>query len=190
MEPTQEELDLLKQIAERQRLREQIQRIQAQKFQEWQESEATPSDTKVIPMPVKRTNFWQIGGLSVAASIALLIGFLSWSEVAYTPMSAVAERSNAPAAQDPILQRLDEGIVLLQNGKPAEAITIFDEVEATPDLRPYYRDAATWYEVVALLKADKKSEAKILLQQIESSADFQYDIPTIDKWKVKWKLLF
>lgn len=190
MEPNEEEMVLLRQIAERQRLREQIQRIQAQKIQEWQADEAPSSDTKIIRMPVKRTNFWQLGGASVAASVILMVGFLSLSDVAYRPIATTAERSNTITTQDPVLLRLDEGIALLQSNKPLEAIALFDQVEATPDLRPYYRDAATWYEIVALFKIGKKAEAKALLKEIESSPDFQYDIPLLDKWKMKWKLLW
>ena len=184
-----EQLRLLAQVAQRQQLREQIKRIQSEKLAEWQQ-EDTDSTTKIVPMPVKRANFWQMGGWASAASVALLIGYFSLADVSYEPVSMAVERSNTPSAQDPILAQLDQGIKLLKENKPTEAITAFDEVEAAPNTRAYYRDTATWYETVALLKAGKKIEAKTLLQQIESSPDFQYAIPTLDKWKVKWKLLF
>lgn len=184
-----EQLRLLAQVAQRQQLREQIKRIQFEKLAEWQQ-EDTDSTTKILPMPVKRTNFWQMGGWASAASVVLLIGYFSLADVSYEPVSMAVERSNTPSVQDPILAQLDQGIKLLKDNKPAEAITIFDQVEGADNIRVYYRDAATWYETVALLKTGKKAEAKALLQQIESSADFQYDIPMLDKWKVKWKLLF
>ncbi|MFN8347573.1 MAG: hypothetical protein U0X91_21395 [Spirosomataceae bacterium] len=184
-----EQLRLLKQAAERQQLREQIKRIQSEKLTEWQQDD-TDSTTKIVPMPVKRTNFWQMGGWASAASVALLVGYFSLAEVSYEPVSMAVERSNTPSAQDTILEQLDQGIKLLKDNKPTEAITIFDQVEGAANIRAYYRDAATWYETVALLKAGKKAEAKALLRQIEYSPDFQYDIPTLDQWKVKWKLLF
>ena len=184
-----EQLRLLAQVAQRQQLREQIKRIQSEKLVEWQQ-EDTDSTTKVVPMPVKRTHFWQMGGWASAASVALLVGYFSLADVGYEPVSMAVERSNTPSVQDPILAQLDQGIKLLKDNKPAEAITIFDQVEGAANIRVYYRDAATWYETVALLKTGKKAEAKALLQQIESSADFQSDIPMLDKWKVKWKLLF
>lgn len=184
-----EQLRLLKQVAERQQLREQIQRIQSKKLAEWQQ-EDTDSTTKIVPMPVKRTNFGQMGGWASAASMVLLIGYFSLAEVSYEPVSMAVERSNTPSTQDPTLVLLDQGIELLKNNKPDAAIRAFDAVEAAPNTRAYYRDAATWYEAVALFKAGKKLEAKELLKQIESSPDFQYDVPTLDRWKMKWKLLF
>lgn len=184
-----EQLRLLAQVAQRQQLREQIKRIQSEKLTEWQQ-EDTSSTTKIVPMPVKRFDFWKTGGLAAAASVVLLVGYFSLADVSYEPVSMAVERSNTPSAQDPTLAQLDQGIKLLKDNKPAEAITIFDQVEGAANIRAYYRDAATWYETVALLKAGKKVEAKALLQQIESSPDFQYDIPMLDKWKVKWKLLF
>lgn len=184
-----EQLRLLTQVAQRQQLREQIKRIQAEKLTEWHR-EDTDSTARIVPIPVKRFDFWKTGGLASAASVALLIGYFSLSDVSYEPVSMAVERSNTPAAQDPILTQLDQGIKLLSENKPAEAIAAFDAVEAAPNIRAYYRDAATWYETVALLKAGKQEEAKALLQEIEASPDFRYDIPTLDKWKVKWKLLF
>lgn len=75
-----EQLRLLAQVAQRQQLREQIKRIQSEKLTEWQQDD-TDSTAKIIPMPVKRTNFWQTGGWASAASVALLIGYFSLTDV-------------------------------------------------------------------------------------------------------------
>jgi hypothetical protein len=180
---------LLKQIGERQQLRDQIKKIQAEKLVAWQ-SATDQSTTKVIPMPVRRFNVWRAVGFSVAASVALLIGFLSLTDVSYAPVSSATERSNSIAIQDPALLRLEEGIALLQKKQPQQAIYAFDAIEAIEDIRPYYKDVATWYEVVALTKLGQKAEAKTLLSQIETNPSFQYAIPRLDLWKVKWRLLF
>ncbi|MFN8354154.1 MAG: hypothetical protein U0Y10_06910 [Spirosomataceae bacterium] len=181
-----EQLDLLKVIAQRHRLREQIQKIQASKLNEWKAEE----EDNAVVFTLQKNNRWRTFSWSAAASVVATIGYLSIAELSYIPMTASSDRSNTIINQDITLQNLDEGIQLLKNDKPTEAIVLFNKIEATEGIRPYYGDAATWYEVVALLKANRKSEAKVLLMAIEANPNFQFEIPTLDKWKVKWRLLF
>lgn len=181
-------LKLLAQVTERQLLREKIQQIQAAKFAEWANEETTIA-VKVIPLRNRWLFTRQLSAITSVASIAIVMGYLSFSDVTYEPM-AFSERSNNHVMNDPVLEKLNKAVSLVQHGKSLEATLFFDQIEEIPNLHPYYRDVATWYEVVALQKTGKNQQAKDLLEQIESNPKFQFNIPTIDKWKVKWKLLF
>ena len=65
-----EKLTLLKSIAERQRLRDEIKSIHQQKITEWSEP--------IEILPIKKLNFWKItGGFSVAASVAMVCFLMS-----------------------------------------------------------------------------------------------------------------
>ena len=181
-------LKLLAQVTERQLLREKIQQIQAAKFAEWANEETTIA-VKVIPLRNRWLFTRQLSAITSVASIAIVMGYLSFSDVTYEPM-AFSERSNNHVMNDPVLEKLNKAVSLVQHGKSLEATLVFDQIEEIPNIHPYYRDVATWYEVVALQKTGKNQQAKDLLEQIESNPKFQFNIPTIDKWKVKWKLLF
>ena len=181
-------LKLLAQVTERQLLREKIQQIQVAKFAEWANEETTIA-VKVIPLRNRWLFTRQLSAITSVASIAIVMGYLSFSDVTYEPM-AFSERSNNHVMNDPVLEKLNKAVSLVQHGKSLEATLVFDQIEEIPNIHPYYRDVATWYEVVALQKTGKNQQAKDLLEQIESNPKFQFNIPTIDKWKVKWKLLF
>lgn len=184
-------LKLLAQVTERQLLREKIQQIQVAKFAEWanEETEETTTTVKVIPLRNRSLFTRKLSAVTSVASIAFVISYLSFSDVTYEPM-AFSERSNNHVMNDPVLEKLNKAVSLVQHGNSHEATLLFDQIERLPNIHPYYRDAAAWYEVVALQKTGKNQQAKNLLEQIESNPRFQFNIPTIDKWKVKWKLLF
>lgn len=178
-------LGQVRSLTERQQVREQIRRIQTRKLAEWQTE--TP-DTRSSGR--RFLGRWAILSWAAAASVALVAGFLFLSDVRYERLAETAERSSIPVAPDPVLRRLNEGIALLEADQAPKALVALQEVGAVRDLRPFYRDAASWYEVVALLKANRMPEARRLLNQIETSPDFRYPISRLDHWKVKCRLLF
>jgi hypothetical protein len=178
-----EKLSLLKNIAERQRLRDEIKSIHQQKMAEWNDSEEI--------LPVRKLNFWKVtGGFAVAASVAMVC-FLTFSDVNYKPISSETERGNIEN-QDLVLKKLDEAITKLENGDVKSAFLLYEDfkkIKAEKNLRPYYKDAADWYSVVALVKSEEYQKADELLKNIESRTDYKFGISTVDKWKMKWKIL-
>ncbi len=178
-----EKLSLLKSIAERQRLRDEIKNIHQQKMAEWSDSEEN--------LPVKRFNLWKItGGFAMAASVAMVC-FLTFSDVQYEPISSETERGNIEN-QDVVLKKFDETISKLENGDTKTSFLLYEDfakIKAEQNLRPYYKDAADWYSVVALVKSKEYQKADELLKNIESRTDFKFGISTVDKWKMKWKIL-
>ncbi len=178
-----EKLSLLKSIAERQRLREEIKSIHQQKMAEWGEP--------VEILLVKKLNFWKItGGFSVAASVAMVC-FLNFNDVKYEPISSETERGNIEN-QDVVLKKFDETITKLENGDVKNSYLLYESfkaIKAQTNLRPYYKDAADWYSVVALVKSEEYQKADELLKNIESRNDYKFKISTVDKWKTKWKIL-
>jgi hypothetical protein len=178
-----EKLSLLKNIAERQRLRDEIKSIHHQKMAEWNDS--------VEVLPIKKLNFWKIsGGFAVAASVAMTC-FLTFSDVNYEPISSETERGNIEN-QDLVLKKFDETIKELENGDVKNSVLLYEDfkkIKAEENLRPYYKDAADWYSVVALVKSEEYQKADELLKNIESKTDYKFGISTVDKWKMKWKIL-
>ena len=178
-----EKLSLLKNIAERQRLRDEMKTIHQQKMAEW--------DEPVEILPVKKLDFWKItGGFSVAASVAMVC-FLTFSDVKYEPISSETERGNVEN-QDVVLRKFDENIKNLENGDVKSSYLLYEDfvkIKTLPNLRPYYKDAADWYSVVALVKSEEYQKADELLKNIESRTDYKFGISTVDKWKMKWKIL-
>lgn len=178
-----EKLRLLKSIAERQRLRDEIKAIHQEKMIEWRQTEEI--------VPVKKLNFWKIsGGFAIAASVAMAC-FLTFSDVSYEPISSETERGNAEN-QDLILKKFDKNIQDLATGDAEKAILLFEDfvrIKNNPNIRPYYKDAADWYSVVALVKAKKYQEADELIKNIEARTDYKFNISNIDLWKMKWKVL-
>jgi hypothetical protein len=178
-----EQLTLLKNIAERQRLRDEIKSIHQQKMTEWNDSEGV--------LPVKKLNYWQItGGFAVAASVAMVC-FLTFSDVNYKPISSETERGNFEN-QDLVLKKFDENIKKLENGEVKNSVLLYEDfkkIKAENNLRQYYKDAADWYSVVALVKSGEYQKANELLKNIESKTDYKFGISSVDKWKMKWKIL-
>jgi hypothetical protein len=178
-----EKLTLLKNIAERQRLRDEIKSIHQQKMAEWSDSEEI--------LPIKKLNFWKItGGFAVAASVAMAC-FLTFSDVNYKSISSETERGNIEN-QDLVLKKFDETIKAIENGDVKNSLNSYEtltKIKARENLRPYYKDAADWYSVVALVKSEEYQKADELLKNIESRTDYKFGISTLDKWKMKWKIL-
>lgn len=79
-------LKLLAQVTERQLLREKIQQIQVAKFAEWANEETTIA-VKVIPLRNRWLFTRQLSAITSVASIAIVMGYLSFSDVTYEPMA-------------------------------------------------------------------------------------------------------
>lgn len=178
-----EKLGLLKSIAERQRLRDEIKSIHQQKMAEWNDSEDIS--------PVRKLNLWKItGSFSVAASVAIAC-FLTFSDVKYEPISSETERGSIEN-QDVVLRKFDEAIKKLETGDVKSSYLLYEDfkaIKAQENLRPYYKDAADWYSVVALVKSEEYQKADELLKNIESRTDYKFGINKVDRWKMKSKIL-
>jgi hypothetical protein len=169
-----DKIALLKQIAERNRIIEQARNIHKKEIELLQKPKG-----RLVSLP-------KIGGLAAAACLVFAI-YLGSSDFDYVYISNVerGEKSSENSLND-----FEKGVGLLKDNQPKQAIGYFRRVQSNSELRAYYKDAARWYEVVALTEMNKDEEAKTLLNQIENSAGFKYKISWIEKMKMKVRLWF
>jgi hypothetical protein len=185
-----EKLRLLKSIAQKHQTRAMIQEIQAQKLEEWSNDQLA-----INPSRGRSVSLWKNISVALAACLVMAVGYLSFSPIA-TPqpdMEMVTERG-----KDTQLSKTDQfyyeqfykGQDLLKHNKPTEALACFEKVQAAEGIRQYYKDASTWYSAVAYLNNHQPEKAKTLMQEIDENPDFTFEIETLDKLKMDWKLMF
>jgi hypothetical protein len=169
-----EKLQLLKQVAERNRILEEAKQVHNEKIEALKSSKSS-----IISLP-------KIASFAAAASVIFML-YLGNTDFEYTKISNAERGENT---KESAIVAFENGIEFLKQHKPSEAIEKLNQVIDNKELTDYYRDAARWYKVVALAEMDKDKEAKILLNQIENSAGFTYKIGWIEQWKMKIRLWF
>ena len=168
-----EKLRLLRQIAERNRILEQAKTIHTQQIEALKKPKGG-----IISLA-------KIATLAAAASVIFMI-YLGNSDVNYLKISSV-ERGDGDVKT--ALINFENGINLLKDNKNQAAISEFENVLKNQDIEDYYRDASKWYEAVALAKIGEDEQAKMILNSIENSKNFKYQISFWDKIRIKIRLL-
>lgn len=169
-----ERLALLKTIAERNRILEEVRQVHEQKIAELK----TPKGSII--------SWSKISGFAAAACFVGVF-YLGNADFNYLQLSS-AERGNNNATT--ALTDLEKGLSLLQNDEPKTAIVYFQKAKDNTELTDYYRDAARWYEVVSYAEMDMDKEAKNSLKLIENSKSFKYKIGWIEQLKMTIRLIF
>lgn len=184
-----EKLLLLKNTIQRQRTRDKIKAIHAQKMVEWKQEDLQNESGKIIKLPTSKNKFltiFKIGGIAAAACAVFMI-YLSVSPISMPDATNLSERGNSTELDS--LQKLDFGYYLqgqkaLSEGKNQEAIVLFQKVMEAENIRPYYKDAALWFSAVANSAMGNETKAKEILKQIDNREDFKYDISKMDRLKM------
>ncbi|MFY7910201.1 MAG: hypothetical protein ACOVO2_11635 [Emticicia sp.] len=169
-----EKLQQLKAIAERNRILDEVRHVHEQKI-----AGLKVSKGKKISLP-------KASGIAAAASVVFML-YLGNADFDYIQIS---NTERGESTQQSALTTFEDGLQLLKQSKTTESIEKFNQVANNQSITDYYRDAARWYKVVALVEMNKDSEAKTLLSQIENSTGFTYKISWLEKWKLKVRLWF
>jgi hypothetical protein len=184
-------LQLLRQIAKRNATREKIKAIQTEKISEWK-AEATDNEeiTDETERAKPKLKIWRNFGTFAAAASVALVMYLNFSSISMPNEATLSERGNG-AELDSIQKVNFENYLTaqkaLQSGDNATAISYFEKVANATEIRPYYKDASTWFLAVANVeKSPKKAEE--LMQNILSKQDFKYEVSLLDKARMWTKI--
>lgn len=160
-------------------LREKIKAIQEEKIHEWRKLEKP------------KTKFTILKWSSVAAA-ACLAGVLYLTNADFTTPSVInlQERGNSAQSNDEaIYVEFLEANKLLEAKKYSEAAKLFSQVAKNKDYATYYREMSSWYEIVAISNVDE-DKAKELLLKFENKPLSKYEVPELEKLKMRLRLLF
>ena len=176
-----EKMQLLAMAAKKQESRLKIKAVHQQKMQEWKEI-GVSSDKKNFSI-LKWTSF---------AAAACLVGILYLGNADFDMPSPVELQERSAKAEnnsESVYVEFMKANELLNNKQYAAAAELFRKVSADVNYMPYYREMSRWYQVVAVSNVDER-KAKELLQAIEQTPNTKYEIPALEKMKMKIRLAF
>lgn len=129
---------------------------------------------------------WASGGL-LAACLAGLI-YLLFIPIQLPELGDDLLRDRAASTVDTlssdsssVYAQLLAGQRAYQRGAYGQAIVALERVVATPDVRPYYREAAQWYLVAAYLSDGQPQRAEQYYHNLQQLKNPVYPIGTIDR---------
>jgi hypothetical protein len=176
-----EKMQLLAMAAKKQESRLKIKAVHQQKMQEWKEV-GVSSDKKNFSI-LKWTSF---------AAAACLVGILYLGNADFDMPSPVELQERSAKAEnnsESVYVEFMKANELLNNKQYAAAAELFGKVSADEKYMPYYREMSRWYQVVAVSNVDER-KAKELLEAIEQTPNTKYEIPSLEKMKMKIRLAF
>lgn len=196
----QEEVEtrrLLHDVIDEFNLRAEIAAIHAEKMgqsewvePEWSEEEAEPGEPRVIPLPVYRPQakpvWWRRAAAIAAAAGGLWMGYLSFSPISPHETSTHITRGGQQPSSF-CYTNYYAGKAYLNSRQPDKAIPCLEQV-VNCEIRPYFKDASKWFLAVACLQSGQTERAEQLYGEIKQSAEFEYPIGTLDRWKMDWQL--
>jgi hypothetical protein len=170
------QLERVRSIAERSRIMEQARRIHKAKTEAFAD------------VPTRHLVVWGRGVAIAAAACLVVVFYLRLTPVTYLTLSDVERGVPAATGTSPLAD-LEAGLTLLQQDNATKAASRFRAAQSDSTLTPYYRDAARWYEVMALAETDKPT-ARQRLAALEADASFQFPVSAFDKWRLRMRLWF
>lgn len=176
-----EKMQLLAMAAKKQESRIKIKAVHQQKMQEWKE--ASVSSEKKNFSILKWTSF---------AAAASLVGILYLGNADFDMPSPVELQERSAKAEnnsESVYVEFMKANELLNNKQYAAAAELFGKVSADENYMPYYREMSRWYQVVAVSNVDER-KAKELLEAIGQTPNTKYEIPALEKMKMKIRLAF
>jgi hypothetical protein len=176
-----EKMQLLAMAAKKQESRLKIKAVHQQKMQEWKE--ASLSSEKKNFSILKWTSF---------AAAACLVGILYLGNADFDMPSPVELQERSAKAEnnsESVYVEFMKANELLNNKQYAAAAELFGKVSVDENYMPYYREMSRWYQVVAVSNVDER-KAKELLEAIEQTPNTKYEIPALEKMKMKIRLAF
>ncbi|MFC3812733.1 hypothetical protein [Lacihabitans lacunae] len=175
-----EKMQLLAMAAKKQESRLKIKAVHQQKMQEWKE--VGVSDKKNFSI-LKWTSF---------AAAACLVGILYLGNADFDMPSPVELQERSAKAEnnsESVYVEFMKANELLNNKQYAAAAELFGKVSSDENYMPYYREMSRWYQVVAVSNVDER-KAKEFLEAIEQTPNTKYEIPALEKMKMKIRLAF
>ncbi|WP_041257630.1 hypothetical protein [Fibrella aestuarina] len=138
--------------------------------------------------PVRRLG-WGRWATSVAAACLLVVAYLRLSDVSYLTISEIERGTSKTATAPSPLSQFETGLAQLQQGAYDAALPRLRQTQLDTSLTAYYRDAARWYEVVALAHTNKPL-ARQRLNAIDADPAFAYPIPIADRLRVRLRVWY
>lgn len=179
-----EKMQLLSMAAKKQESRLKIKAVHQQKMHEWN---AEPVEVDVS----YRKNFPILKWTSFAAA-ACMVGILYLGNADFEMPSPVELQERSAKAEnnsESVYVGFMKANELLNNKQYAAAAELFGIVSADENYMPYYREMSQWFQVVAVSNVDER-KAKELLEVIEQTPNTKYEIPALEKMKMKIRLAF
>lgn len=179
-----EKMQLLAMAAKKQESRLKIKAVHQQKMQEWN---ADPVEVGVSD----KKNFSILKWTSFAAA-ACLVGILYLGNADFdmpSPVELQGRSAKVENNSESVYVEFMKANELLNNKQYAAAAELFGKVSADENYMPYYREMSRWYQVVAVSNVDER-KAKELLETIEQTPNTKYEIPALEKMKMKIRLAF
>lgn len=188
---------LLHDVIDEFNLRAEIAAIHAEKMAEpawnepeWTTEEAEPTEPRVIPLPVHRPEskpvWWRRAAAIAAAAGGLWMGYLSFAPISpHETATHITRGGQQPSSF--CYTNYYAGKAYLNSRQPEKAIPCLEQV-VNCEIRPYFKDASKWFLAVACLQSGQTERAERLYSEIKQSADFEYPIGTLDRWKMDWQL--
>ncbi|MGV3560276.1 MAG: hypothetical protein ACO1O2_19100 [Larkinella arboricola] len=143
--------------------------------------------------------FWWMGGSALAACFAGLL-YLLFVPVRFSGpeedlLQFRNERSVSGISADTstVYNRLLSGQLAFQRRDYQQTITDLNVVEKTPNLRPYYREAAQWYLTAAYLYTNQPQLAEPYYHKLQQLDQPVYPVSLIERYslyvKLQWRKL-
>ncbi|GAB3926028.1 anti-sigma factor family protein [Larkinella terrae] len=139
----------------------------------------------------RRLTYWYGSGLTTLAACLAFAFYLAFTDV-HLPVieddllivrgREMEER--ALTSEQSAYGSLLAGQQALKQGNYLKATNYLEKTLRFTDLRPYYREAAQWYLVLAYLYSDQPRRAEGYYQQLQTTDQPQYVVNSIDRWKV------
>lgn len=129
------------------------------------------------------------------AACLLIVGYLSFVPISFpdseNDFDAIrstidSTSSQLPPDQKEAFEQFFEGQAHIAEGKYLLAVTNFEKVLKTQNLRNYFIEAAQWHLIVALAKSNNPARAEKLLNTLNDCTECEYQIGFTNRMKIKW----
>jgi anti-sigma factor RsiW len=135
---------------------------------------------------------WYFTGLA-AACLAGLLYFtfvpVSLPEAGYDiTVIRSAEPASLPTEQRLAFEQFFVGQAHMAEGQYVQAAGNFEHVLQTPDLRPYFREAAQWHLAVSYLRSGQPRKAGRLYRLLDNCDTCEYRVNWLTHAKMRWQL--
>jgi hypothetical protein len=181
-----EKMKILVSAAQKHQTRLKIKSLHEDKMEDWK------SDRVEVD---KSANFnFSILKWTSFAAAACLVGMLYLGNTDFKMPDAVSlqERgvgTNHEGNSSSIYIDFVEANKLLESKKYEEASELFEKVSNDENYMLYYREMSRWYQVVAMSEVDVQ-KAKVLFEELDKMPNTKYEIPVLEKLKMRLRLFF
>ena len=137
-----------------------------------------------------------LGTISTAlAACLIIISYLSFVPISFPDSendpnvirsTESSQAANMNLEQKEAFEQFFEGQAHIAEGKYLLAVTNFENVLKTRNLRVYFIEAAQWHLVVALAKSNNPIKAEKMLNTLDNCTECEYPVGFLNRMKIKW----